>query len=200
MRIEEEDDDDDVFRDTNYDELLAGSEFSGGEDPLPAKRSKNSKGKQKEVATLGGEREDDTPRASVARMRTRASGKNGNMKEKPTPRIPSSTSKPHRHQETNDGEGKIASRLRKPIETPQNGLFADYNKNEPVFQYPPNLRVPTLIQVLLSKILKNRSIPRLPHINDGARVVTRSVTANRKIILIQMIHPPIWRKRQMKIW
>ncbi|OWZ56336.1 hypothetical protein C368_01962 [Cryptococcus neoformans 125.91] len=118
MRIEEEDDDDDVFRDTNYDELLAGSEFSGGEDPLPAKRSKNSKGKQKEVATLGGEREDDTPRASVARMRTRASGKNGNMKEKPTPRIPSSTSKPHRHQETNDGEGKIASRLRKPIETP----------------------------------------------------------------------------------
>lgn len=115
----DDDDDDDVFRDTNYDELLAGSEFSGGEGPLPAKRRKNSKGKQKEVATLSGESENGTPRASVTRMRTRTSGKNENLKKKmPTPRIPSSTSKPRRHQETNEREGGLVSRLRKPIETP----------------------------------------------------------------------------------
>lgn len=114
----EEEEEDDIFRDINYNELLGGSESSGHEGPSPAKERRDSKGKQKKVANLTSESEDDTPRAPVTRMRTRMSGKDESTKKNPTRRIASSVSKLRRYQETDEEQDGPASRLRKPIETP----------------------------------------------------------------------------------
>ncbi|KAE8543195.1 hypothetical protein D1P53_000683 [Cryptococcus gattii VGV] len=114
----EEEEEDDIFRDINYNELLGGSESSGHEDPSPAKRRRGSKRKQKKVAKLSSESEDNTPHAPMTRMRTRMSGKDESTKKNSTSRIPSSVSTLRRYQETDVGQGGPASRLRQPIETP----------------------------------------------------------------------------------
>lgn len=117
--VEEEEEENDIFGDINYNELLGGSESSGHEDSSPAKRRRNSKGKQKKVAKLSSESEDNTPHAPMTRMRTRMSGKDESAtKNYSTRRIPSSVSTLHRYQETDEEQGGPASRLRKPKETP----------------------------------------------------------------------------------
>lgn len=118
MHVEEEEEENDIFRDINYNTLLGGSQSSGHEDPSPVKGRRNPKGKRKKVAKLSSEIEDNTPHAPMTRMRTRMSGRDESTKKNPTRRIPSSVSTLHRYQETDEGQDGPASRLRKPIETP----------------------------------------------------------------------------------